>query len=91
MSVSASPPPRQYLSGAIQRRGSMLLNQQCWLWGQDVKRAEGNLLLLHGFDRQRPPVSQDTLLLAGNLKVGLWGFGMYFGEETGTFSTAPDA
>ena len=46
------------LSCALQRRGSALLNQQCWFWGQDVRRAEGNLLLELGFQRQRPPEEQ---------------------------------
>lgn len=83
-------PRRQSLPRRVQRRGSALLNQQCWLWGQDVKRAEGNLLLAHGFERLRAPAgqsgsSQYSLLLPGNLNVRLWGFGLYFGAETGMF------
>jgi len=83
---------------ALQRRGMALLNQQCWLWGQDIKRAEGNLLLLHGFERLRAPAgqsgsSQYTLRVgvAGEngleepLQVRLWGFGVYFGRERGIF------
>lgn len=90
MPKCSSTPPRQYLSSAIARRGKALLNQQCWLWGQDIKRAEGNLLLLYGFERLRPPdglsgSSQYTLSLPGNLNVRLWGFGIYFGAESGIF------
>jgi hypothetical protein len=82
---------------ALQRRGMALLNQQCWLWGQDIKRAEGNLLLLHGFERLRAPAgqsgsSQYTLRVGRGedeleepLHVRLWGFGMYFGRERGIF------
>jgi hypothetical protein len=39
----------------IRRRGAELLHLQCWLWGCDIRRAEGNLLLAYGFSRQRPP------------------------------------
>ena len=84
------PAPRQYLSNAIARRGKALLHQQCWLWGQDIKCVEGNLLLVHGFERLRPPnglsgSSQYTLSLQGNQSVRLWGFGIYFGAESGIF------
>jgi len=90
MSKGSNTPPRQYLSNAIARRGKALLHQQCWLWGQDIKRLEGNLLLVHGFERLRPPdgvsgSSQYTLALPGNQSIRLWGFGIYFGAESGVF------
>ena len=58
--------------------------------GTGRETSGSNLLLLHGFERQRPPVgqsgsSQYTLLPSGDLKVRLWGFGLYFGAETGIF------
>jgi hypothetical protein len=67
-----------------------MLNQQCWLWGQDVKREDGNLLLMYGFNRVRPPEgrsgsSQYSLALSDQTFVRLWGFGLYFGNETGLF------
>lgn len=67
---------------ALGKRGSALLNQQCWLWGQDVRRAEGNLLLELGFERQRPPDGQQgctqyTRVCAG-AELRLWGFGFYY-------------
>ena len=79
-----------YLPQRIQRRGQHLLSQQCWLWGQDVKRAEGNLLMAFGFERLRPPdetvgSTQYTLSLANGLHIRLWGFGMYFGAEVGIY------
>jgi hypothetical protein len=88
LNPSQSPTPR--LSTSIRQSGRALLNQQCWLWGQDIKRAEGNLLLQHGFQRLRPAPgqsgsSQYTLQLGDTLHVRLWGFGMYFGREQGIF------
>ena len=35
------------------REGKLLLDQQCWCWGQDIRHPEGNLLLKHGFVRER--------------------------------------
>ncbi len=62
------------------------MNQQCWLWGQDVRRASGNLLLERGFCRQRADdgsaaSSQYTLHLEGGRWISLWGFGVMFGEQ----------
>ncbi|NYF77796.1 hypothetical protein [Granulicella arctica] len=51
---------QQMLSAARQRRGSLLLNQQCWVWGRDVLHPEGNLLLEYGFERQRCPEKTST-------------------------------
>ena len=68
-----------------------MLEQQCWLWGRDVRHPGGNLLLNYGFDRARPP--QGTVgasayqlrLLADETHprerlVALWGFGLWYGE-----------
>jgi hypothetical protein len=79
-----------FLPIAILRRGRALLNQQCWLWGQDVKREEGNLLLAYGFDRLRPPAdesgsSQYTFCPSAGLHIRLWGFGFYFGGSHGVY------
>jgi hypothetical protein len=73
----------------LRRKGERLLNQQCWLWGQDVKNQE-NLLLEFGFERVRAPEghtgsSQYTLLLPHNRRVQLWGFGLYFGGDSGIY------
>jgi hypothetical protein len=61
----------------------ILLHQQCWLWGQDIKRPEGNLLLEYGFERIRPPagISGSTryqVRLSARSTVSLWGFGLYY-------------
>lgn len=73
----------------LQRRGGDLLNQQCWLWGQDVRRAEGNLLLELGFQRTPAPANQQgctqyTRLRAG-VELRLWGFGVYHRAHTGVY------
>ena len=75
---------RVYIPTKLQRRGCMLLNQQCWLWGQDIRRKDGNVLLARGFERLRAPdgssaSSQYTLGVdCGRLR--LWGFGLFYGS-----------
>lgn len=81
---------RGYVPARLQRQGQRLLSQQCWLWGQDVKRAEGNLLIAFGFERQPPPdkvsgSTQYTHFLSPEFRIRLWGFGMYFGGEQGIY------
>jgi hypothetical protein len=79
-----------HLPSRIQRRGQQLLSQQCWLWGRDVKRNDGNLLMAFGFERLRPPEetsgsTQYTLHISSDFRVQLWGFGMYFGSDQGIY------
>jgi hypothetical protein len=69
----------------LQKHGAELLHFQCWLWGCDIRRAEGNLLLEYGFSRQRPPVgaagsSAYLLSLAPDAVLVLWGFGAFCGD-----------
>lgn len=68
---------------ATRRYGRVLFNQQLWLWGQDIRRPEGNALLTYGFERIRPPEG----LRAGNTyrlvqtdgtRIFLWGFGLVY-------------
>jgi hypothetical protein len=40
MTIPDSSHPAVNPAGTIQRRGRALLNQQCWLWGQDIKHRE---------------------------------------------------
>lgn len=66
--------PTAYLPGRIQRRGQHLLSQQCWLWGRDIKRTDGNLLMTFGFERLRPPEgisgsTQYILHISSDLRV----------------------
>lgn len=78
----------------------MLLNQQFWLWGQDIRRPEGNLLTEHGFVPERPVEgvrgsTRYELALEGGRVVVLWGFGLFYGDPDrgglylGRFRLAP--
>jgi hypothetical protein len=78
-----------YIPARLRRQGSLQLNQQCWVWGQDVRRAEGNLLLESGFVRRRAEdgslaSSQYTLEVRAGMCLRLWGYGLYFGEIQGS-------
>ncbi|MBN8729833.1 MAG: hypothetical protein J0L64_04770 [Acidobacteria bacterium] len=57
-----------------------MLHQQCWCWGQDIRRAEGNLLLHFGLNRTRPPElgrgSSRYEWRDGGTGIVLWGFGI---------------
>ncbi|WP_419804987.1 hypothetical protein [Terriglobus sp.] len=68
----------------VQRAGAALLNQQCWLWGCDV-RSTSNLLLTRGFDRMRAPNGADRstqyTLRDGGWVVRLWGSGVFVGDS----------
>lgn len=75
-----------YLPATVRRRGTSLLNQQFWLWGQDIRRQESNLLLRHGFERMKPPDDVQgsrcyTVRLDARRTVALWGFGLFYGDQ----------
>ncbi|MCY3630033.1 MAG: hypothetical protein OXI05_11595 [Bacteroidota bacterium] len=77
MAVSPISDPRR-------RVGQELLHQQCWNWGRDIVRPEGNLLLEAGFLRRRPPEGEAgsscyTLVLPDGDRFTLWGFGVLYG------------
>lgn len=72
--------PRALLPAALVRRGQALLHQQCWCWGCDIRRPEGNLLLARGFSRERPADARDgssryTRISPDGAALTLWGFG----------------
>ena len=72
------------VSGPRQSKGQVLLHQQCWNWGRDIVRPEGNLLLEAGFLKRRPPEGEAgsscyTLALPGGDSLRLWGFGLLYG------------
>jgi hypothetical protein len=82
-----SPPRHLGVPVEVRRRGASLLNQQCWCWGCDVRRADGNLLLEYGFRRFRVPQGQRgssayTLHIGPGESVVLWGFGLFYGHES---------
>lgn len=72
------------ISGARRRKGQELLDRQCWNWGRDIERPEGNLLIEAGFLRRRPPAGETgsscyTLALPDGDSLKLWGFGFLYG------------
>ena len=72
------------ISGRRRRTGQKLLHRQCWNWGRDIVRPEGNLLLDAGFRRRRPPEGETgsscyTLALPNGGCLMLWGFGLLYG------------
>ena len=74
------------VSGPRQRKGQELLHQQCWNWGRDIVRPEGNLLLEAGFLKRRPPKGEAgsscyTLALPNGDSLMLWGFGLLYGTS----------
>lgn len=76
---------RLYLPRAARHRARNALTQQCWCWGQDIRRPEGNALLQFGFAQHRPPENEGGasmyFLNTDNCSVALWGFGLFFGRE----------
>jgi len=71
-------------NGSPLRKGQALLHQQCWNWGRDIVRPEGNLLLEAGFHRRRPPEGEDgsscyILELPAGGRLMVWGFGLFYG------------
>jgi hypothetical protein len=72
------------LPGATHRLATRLLAQQFWLFGWDIRRAEGNLLVEFGFQKHRPPdgsrvmASRYTCVFPDQRAVVLWGFGLYW-------------
>lgn len=65
-----------------------LLNQQFWLWGCDIRRAEGNLLAELGFTKAKSPpesgvdISQYRSSLTPHRTLTLWGFGLWLGDDS---------
>jgi len=67
--------------------GVAMLSQQCWCWGQDIQRPEGNWLVQIGFDRKEPPKkwkecsSIYTLAPSPERTLVLRGFGVFYGRD----------
>lgn len=62
----------------------ILLHQQLWFFGKDIKIPNRNLLLDYGFKQVRPPkeISGGTNYICkiGEVSIVLWGFGIYYGH-----------
>jgi hypothetical protein len=59
------------------REGSLLLDQQCWCWGQDIRHESDNLLLERGFIRERSTTDKDLSRYASP-PATLWAFGLFY-------------
>lgn len=75
-----------HLPSDVKRLGSELMNQQMWCWGADIRRSEGNLLAQYGFTKHAAPQGSGSkpcygMTCPGGPAIGLWGFGMYYGDE----------
>ena len=59
-----------------------LLNQQMWLFGQDIVCPKGNLLYKYQFNHQRPKGRGGSMytLQDGEQQIVLWGWGIWFGQ-----------
>jgi hypothetical protein len=70
----------------LRRQVASLVAQQFWLFGCDIRRPEGNLLLTYGFDRCKAPsdsrvtASRYTMRLRTGETVILWGFGLCWSD-----------
>jgi hypothetical protein len=68
----------------VRRRGTAMLNQQCWCWGCDIRRPQGNLLLAYGMEKWRVPEGEQGSNMyrrhIGERVVTVWAFGLWFGD-----------
>ena len=83
---SFSPDPSLYFQALmkVKRFAEILLHQQLWLLGKDIKAPNGNLLINYGFEQVRPPkeTSGSTnyiVKIDGQISMVLWGYGIYYG------------
>ncbi len=64
-----------------QQIARMLIDQQMWCWGCDVRRIAGNLLLLYGAKKRPSPNpryhSAYVFQIEGEALVNLWGWGLW--------------
>ena len=72
---------------ALRNEVSLLLDQQLWLFGCDVRNQSGNILLAIGFERIRPPegwkaATQYHRYLPDGSCLKLWGFGFWISSDS---------
>ena len=88
MLAKIEPPPVGPLStwpADPWKMGQLLMHQQCWCWGQDIRSVAGNVLLSNGFQRSRPPDrslgSTRYALRLPTAALWLWGFGVVYEDR----------
>ncbi len=84
--LSVFPKRFGHVDPRFKKLGAKLMNQQCWCWGCDIRRPQGNLLLAFGFERLRPPEGVEgsscyRIGLRSGHEVSLWGFGAIISNE----------
>lgn len=89
MSLSASASERPVITRAFgQLSEAQSMDAQCWLWGQDIRRAEGNLLVVFGLRRRRWEKPDDhATYYRGEVRqstVILWSGGMLYADPSGS-------
>jgi len=69
------------LPNRSQKTARMLIDQQMWCWGCDVRRAEGDLLLQYGAVKRPSPNPRYhgayCYRLEGDAIINLWGWGLW--------------
>lgn len=83
-SLSIDPSPYSQALIEVKRFAGILLHQQIWCFGKDIKNSKGNLLINYGFEQIRPPKKIDGCTnyifnIGGEVSMVLWGFGIYYG------------
>lgn len=66
------------------RRASILLDQQMWLFGQDLRYEGGNLLIRYGCRRERDPANTASAYVHqpdSSSEMVLWSFGLMMGKD----------
>ena len=81
---SIDPSPYFQALMKVKRFAEILLHQQLWCLGKDIKVPENNLLIRYGLERIRPPQgttgnSNYVVRFDGEVSLALWGFGIYYG------------
>ncbi|QPJ62504.1 MAG: hypothetical protein G3M70_11740 [Candidatus Nitronauta litoralis] len=83
---SFSIDPSPYFRGLIKVKkfAEILMSQQLWCFGKDIKNPGNNLLIRYGLEKFRPPKRLDgstnyIATINGEVRLILWGFGIYFG------------
>ncbi|MZH02388.1 MAG: hypothetical protein F3745_03025 [Nitrospinae bacterium] len=83
--VSSETSPYFYALMKAKKFVEILLHQQLWFFGKDIKTPNKNLLVNYGFKQVRPPkeISGGTNYICqiGDVSIVLWGFGIYFGYQ----------
>lgn len=80
--MSALPSSTGLPPSALRREIRLLMNQQLWCWGCDIRHHQENLLIAHGARRVPPRVPSDSrsaayhVALDGGGWLMLWGFGV---------------